>query len=123
MLGSASADGDYADIYAPGWIEFLRASLIDECRRIGLTDVNPQTLQHAPRPITQIASLRVYEHGFAGICYRSRFGLPVENWALFEPLQITPADSEAITASDPILKQALKILGLSMSSSDFNLPL
>jgi len=115
LLGTASADGNYADIYASQWIAFLRRKLADECLRLGLRDLDASVLQRdAPRRITQLASLQVYEIGLPGIYYRSRYGHDLENWALFEPFEITPINSEAIAIDDPVLLQALQILGLKL---------
>ena len=65
----------------------------------------------APRQITQLASRVVYELGLPGICYPSRYGHDLENWALFEP-HIQHSVSNPITNEDPALVEALRILGL-----------
>jgi hypothetical protein len=49
----------------------------------------------------------VFNDGFAGIYYRSKYGHDVENWALFEPFQIKITNSESIRADDPDLQRAL----------------
>jgi len=116
LLGSASATGAYADIYAVEWIEFLRRDLANECLRLGIEDLDAGILQRgSPRIITQLASRRVYERGLSGICYRSRYGHNLENWALFEPFPITPASATPITPENPILAEALRILGLRLA--------
>ena len=39
-----------------------------------------------PRAFTQTVSRHIYDSGrFDGICYCSRYGDDVENWAVFEP--------------------------------------
>jgi hypothetical protein len=51
LIGTAAADGDYADIYSSGWIAHLRPKLADECLRLGLQDLDAAVLQDAaPRP-------------------------------------------------------------------------
>jgi hypothetical protein len=116
LFGAAFADGNYADICASQWIAFLRRKLADECLRLGLRDLDAAVLQRdAPRRITQLASLQVYELGLPGIYYRSRYGHDLENWALFEPFQITPTNSGAIASNDSALLEVLKILGLRLS--------
>jgi len=116
LLGTALANGDYADIYASEWVAFLRANLASECLRLGVRDLDAAVLQnYSPRRITQLASLRIYERGFSGIYYRSRFGHDLENWALFEPFRITPIESKDIPIDDPILREALDLLGLKIS--------
>lgn len=83
LLGAAEADGDYADLYSSGWIAYLRVKLADECLRLGLQDLDASVIQNAsPRRITQLASRQAYETGCAGICYLSRYGHDLENWAL-----------------------------------------
>jgi hypothetical protein len=115
LLGSASATGSYADIYAVEWIEFLRRDLANECLRLGLEDLDAGILQRGPRRITQLASRRVYERGLSGICYLSRYGHNLENWALFEPFPITPGSATPITPDNPMLTEALRILGLRLA--------
>lgn len=113
LMGTASAPGDYADIYAGEWVALLRRVLADECVRLGVRDLDAGILQReSPRRLTQLASAQVYERGFPGIYYRSRHGHNLENWALFEPFPISSLKSEAIGSDDPNLLQALGILGL-----------
>jgi hypothetical protein len=115
LLGAALASGECADVYASGWVSFLRGNLSSECVRLGLTDLDAGVLQnYSPRRITQLASLRIYEHGFSGVYYRSRFGHDLENWALFEPFKITPTDSRPIRVGDPVLEEALDLLALKL---------
>lgn len=118
MIGKAEAQGEYADIYASVWIAYLRAKLADECLRLGLQDLDASVIQSSsPRRITQLASRQVYEIGCDGICYRSRYGRDLENWAIFEPFPIRPKESGPIRSDDPDLLQALQILGLKLSAS------
>jgi len=113
LLGFAHADGDYADIYASGWILLLRHRLAGECVRLGVSDLDASVLQqHAPRRITQLASLEARRRNFEGVYYRSRFGHDLENWALFEPFRISNAAAEAIAADDATFLEALQMLGL-----------
>jgi hypothetical protein len=114
LLGTASASGEYADIYATEWIALLRRALADECLRLGVDDLDAGVLQRESRRLTQLASAQVYERGFPGIYYRSRHGHNLENWALFEPFLITASRAEKISIDDPNLLQALGILGLQM---------
>jgi hypothetical protein len=114
LLGTASASGEYADIYATEWIALLRRALADEYLRLGVDDLDAGALQRESRRLTQLASAQVYERGFPGIYYCSRHGHNLENWALFEPFLITASRSEKISIDDPNLLQALGILGLQM---------
>ena len=116
LLGAASATGKYADVYASNWVAFLRKELAGEVVRLGLTEIDAGILQRdTPRRLTQLASAKAYERGFAGIYYRSRHGHDLENWALFEPFLIDSLRSEGISIDDPNLLQALTMLGLEMS--------
>jgi hypothetical protein len=113
LLGYARADGDYADIYASRWILLLRHRLADECLRLGLSDLDASVLQrHAPRRITQLASLEARRRNFDGVYYRSRFGHDLENWALFEPFRISQAGSTPIAADDATFLKAMRMLEL-----------
>jgi len=113
LLGFAHADGEYADIYASGWILFLRHRLAGECVRLGVSDLDASVLQrHAPRRITQLASLEARRRNFDGVYYRSRFGHDLENWALFEPFRISQPGSAAIAGDDPTFVAALQMLAL-----------
>jgi hypothetical protein len=115
LVGSASVDGTYADIYAAEWIALLRHRLAGECLQLGWSDLDASGLQrHAPRRITQLGSLEVRRHSFDGIYYRSRYGPDSENWA-FEPFRIRRATSEAFGSKDRNFLEALRILGLKLT--------
>lgn len=113
LLGFAHADGDYGDIYASGWIVLLRHRLAGEWVRLGVSDLDASVLQqHAPRRITQLASLEARRRNFDGIYYRSRYGHDLENWALFEPFRISQEGAQPIEWEDATFLQALAMLGL-----------
>lgn len=113
LLGFAHADGDYADIYASGWILLLRHRLAGEWVRLGVSDLDASVLQqHASRRITQLASLEARRRNLDGIYYRSRFGHDLENWALFEPFRISQEGAEPIAPDDALMLEALQMLGL-----------
>jgi hypothetical protein len=81
--------------------------------KFGFDDLDASVLQQtAPRSVTQLASRIVFNDGFAGIYYRSKYGHDVENWALFEPVQINMQDPETIRPDDPDLQRALQLHGL-----------
>ncbi len=113
VIGTASAEGNYADICGAEWIAALRRRLGSECLRLGFPDLDAAALQSpSPRIITQLASRVVYDMGLAGIYFRSRYGQNLENWALFEPCRIRHAESDPVSKNDPALAEALRILGL-----------
>jgi hypothetical protein len=89
--------------------------LASQCLRLGITDLDASVLQSgSPRHITQLASRLVYELGFAGVYYRSRYSHELENWALVEPFRIRDTASTPITKDNPALLQAIHILGLKL---------
>lgn len=113
VIGTAAAEGNYADIYAAEWIALLRRKLVSECLRMGLRDLDASGLQNSsPRTLTQLVSRIVYDMGLAGVYYRSRYGHNQENWALFEPCRIHRTKSRRVTTDDEALAEAMKILGL-----------
>ncbi len=113
MIGVATAGGEYADICSSEWISRLRVALAGHLERFGVDDLDASVLQMtAPRGLTQLVSRVVFSEGLAGIYYRSKYGHDVENWALFEPFQITVKDSEPIRVDDPDLQRAFELHAL-----------
>ena len=90
MMGEATVTGKYADVYAAGWVSYLRDALAFDCIALGVEDLDDSVFQQGrPRRLRQLASLRVNQAGLDGVFCRSRYGHDLENWALFEPFQIT----------------------------------
>jgi hypothetical protein len=113
VIGTAAADGNYADIYAAEWIALLRRKLVSDCLRMGLRDLDASALQNSsPRTLTQLVSRIVYDMGLAGVYYRSRYGHNLENWALFEPCRIHRMKSRPVSADDAAVQEAMRILEL-----------
>jgi hypothetical protein len=118
LIGSAQADGQFADVYAPEWIAYLRRELASTAVALGLSEIDAATLQAGrPRKLTQDASLVVFRNGYDGVFYCSRYGHSIENWALFEPFSLRNTSGVEILANDPDLHQALHIHGLTMTES------
>ena len=118
LIGSAQADGQYADVYAPEWIAYLRRELASTAVALGLSEIDAATLQAGrPRKLTQDASLVVFRNGYDGVFYCSRYGHSIENWAIFEPFPLRNTSGAEIAASDPDLQEALRIHGLTMTES------
>jgi hypothetical protein len=121
LIGTAHADGQYADVYAPEWIAYLRRELASTAVALGLSEIDAATLQSGrPRQLTQEASLIVFRNGFDGVFYRSRYGHSIENWAIFEPFPLRDTAGAAIAIDDPDLHSALRILGLTMTEAAVN---
>jgi hypothetical protein len=118
LIGTAHAEGQYADIYAPEWIALLRRELASTAVALGLSEIDAATLQAGrPRQLTQEASLVVFRRGLDGIFYRSRYGHSIENWAIFEPFPLRNTAGSAIVADDPDLQSALRLHGLTMTKA------
>jgi len=89
ILGLAATDKDYADVCSSEWISRLLKSLAIHLKKWGVEEFDASVLQRtALRILTQSVSRIVFDGGFAGIYYRSKYGHDIENWALFEPFQI-----------------------------------
>lgn len=115
VLGTASIEGNYADICGGEWITLLRRKLASDCLNLGIKEFDASVLQSGSAEalrITQLASRVVYELGLPGIYYRSRYGHDFENWALFEPFRLRETASWPIAKDNPALLEAADILGL-----------
>ena len=113
-MGEATVTGAYADLYSASWVSYLRQTLAADCIALGLEDLDDSVLQQGePRRLTQLASLKVNEAGLDGIYYRSLYGHDLENWALFEPFEISsPKAPLEIRPDDVDLQEACRLLGL-----------
>jgi hypothetical protein len=118
-IGTAKVEGEYADIYALGWVSHLRTALAGIAVKLGMKDFDLSSLEPAePRVLTQQAGRIVFELGYAGVFYHSRYGHSIENWAIFEDwtmpdrFPIHQPSSRKVAEDDPDLLGALRILGL-----------
>jgi hypothetical protein len=117
VAGSAFHYGAYADVYSSDWIGILRKQLAGFCVALGISELDAGALQQpGSRPLTQRVSRMVFNNGFDGIHYGSRFGDDVRNWALFEPFKIDPQQVIPIDPEDADLQAALAIHGLLLVS-------
>jgi hypothetical protein len=97
IMGLATTDQEYADVCSSEWVSRLRKLLAVHLKTFGLGEFDASVLQQtAPRILTQFVSRIVFNDGFPGIYYRSKYGHDIENWALFEPFQIKIQESEII---------------------------
>jgi RES domain len=118
-IGTANVEGEYADIYALGWVSHLRTALAGIAVKLGMKDFDLSSLEPAePRVLTQQAGRIAFELGYAGVFYHSRYGHSIENWAIFEDwtlpdrFPIHQPKSQKVVEADPDLLEALRILGL-----------
>ena len=117
VIGSAYSYGSYADVYSSDWIGILREGLAVFCIALGIPELDAAALQQpTSRPLTQRVSRVVFDGGFDGIHYRSRFGHDIRNWAMFEPFKIDPQQTAPIDPADSDLQAALAIHGLLLAS-------
>jgi len=109
-MGSAQATGFYADIFSSGWLAHLRKTLAVVAIQLGIRDIDTSVLQSTlPRRFTQMASFEVWSANLDGIFYRSRFGHDLENWAIFEPFNISDVNCDDLRIDDACLIEAMKI--------------
>jgi hypothetical protein len=114
-MGTATVQGEFADIYAAGWVSYLRSRLAAAALKLGMMDIDLATLQTSePRKLTQLASREAYLLEVTGIFYRSRHGHSLENWALFEPVSLDDETSEEVSVDDPDLIEAMELHGLEL---------
>ena len=114
-MGSANGHGTFADIGATEWISKLRRGLAALLISLGVPDFDASVLQRsAPRILTQSVSEFVYGEGFDGIRYLSKYGNDIENWALFEPVDLTARNHRDIPPDDADLNKALRIFSLTL---------
>lgn len=115
MIGSANAQGRFADVGASDWLSKLRRILATLLISHGLPDLDASVLQRSgPRVLTQNVSSVVYKEGFNGIRYLSKYGHDIENWALFEPADLTSRLENSIQPDDPDLVEALRFFDLAI---------
>ena len=116
MMGKATLNGIFADIYAAAWVALLRRTLAAEALRLGIREIDLSTLETAePRRLTQLASRQANRMNFAGVFYRSRYGHSLENWAIFEPFPLENSQSENLSEDDPDFLGALRIHGIRLA--------
>ena len=90
-------------------------ALAGQLEKFGLDDIDASALQKtAPRILTQLVSRTVFYAGFSGIYYLSKYGHDIENWALFEPFQITVRDPEPVRIDHSDLQLALRLHSLKL---------
>lgn len=114
IMGSAEVRGRFAEIGTSEWIAELRRRLAPLLIQLGIPDFDASVLQRSgPRYLTQRVSRFVYQQGFNGIRYLSKYGHDLENWALFEPADLSSIRYELIQpAGDTDLLAALRVFEL-----------
>ncbi len=87
VIGAANTAGVFAAIGTAESLAILRGALAATVVGHGLDDLDAAAIRLSlPRAFTQAVSRYVYDLGrFDGVCYRSKYGDDIENWAVFEP--------------------------------------
>jgi hypothetical protein len=119
-VGTATVDGEFADVGHSDSLAHLRAALADRVLHYGFDDLDAGELRRrVPRALTQEISRYLFEHGrdragepLAGLRYQSRLGDELTNWAIFEPTRPTRAESRPIEPGDADLRAVLELFSL-----------
>ena len=112
VLGAASCNGTFADVYHSSWNHYLVEHLGHAIQ--GDFDLGA-LLRSERRDVTQRVSQLVWGHGdgFDGIRYLSRWGYEIECWALFQPFRtLHPTSVASIDPSDSEFQAALSVHNL-----------
>jgi hypothetical protein len=73
-IGTANVEGEYADIYALGWVSHLRSALAGIAVKLEMEDIDLSSLERAePRQLTQEAGERGFEPPTPWSRNRNRF--------------------------------------------------
>ncbi len=121
-LGTGTvAGGRFVPIYSSEWLSHLRREFEAELESSTLSQSNDadfdlHLLMSRNRSLTQRFASAIYAMGYNGICYESRHGTDLVNWALFEPLQISSPEISALSLEDHDFQEAIKRLDLRVSS-------
>jgi len=114
-FGVAIAAGEYVTSVAANGSAVCGRALAGQLEKFGLDDIDASALQKTARRLfTQLVSRIVFYAGFSGIYYLSKYGHDIENWALFEPFQITVRDPEPVRIDDSDLQLALRLHSLKL---------
>ncbi len=80
----------WLDLRAAETREALRMELAATLLDLGLADLDLSGVLGPRRSLTQAIARWTYEHGYAGIVYRSRFNEALSLWAIFEGAAFDP---------------------------------
>ncbi|MBI2940675.1 MAG: RES family NAD+ phosphorylase [Chloroflexi bacterium] len=97
--------------------EALRLELAEVLANLRIDDLDVSGVRGPRRELTQAIARWAYEHGFAGLAYRSRFDDSLDCWAVFEGAELEPVGvAEPLTPADPDLLAAATLFGLHVES-------
>lgn len=103
----------WLDLRAAATYQALRVELAATILRLGLPDLDVSGVRGPSRELTQAIARWVYEHGYHGMVYRSRFDDAFDCWAIFEGAATIPDSApESIKRTGPDLRAAAALLGL-----------
>lgn len=105
----------WLDLRATETREALRSELADTLLELGLADLDLSGVLGPRRSLTQAIARWAYEHGYAGIVYRSRFNDALSLWAIFEGAAFDPVGvPEPIVPDAPDLVATARLFGLAI---------
>ncbi len=107
----------FADVYRSEWLSFLQNRLDPELLRHAMIESGEHefdlaVLMSKRRRLTQRLATLVYQCGYDGIYYQSRYGTDLFNFAIFEPFALEGCAVSEISVADPDLQTALARLAL-----------
>ena len=130
VMGEASVFGTFAHVGRSRSLAHLRRLMTARLVHYGLSDLDAGTIRlSAPRRLTQEISRCVFEMtevgsvepSYHGICYLSRLGDELENWAIFEVSEpsggeprIEPGAVSELSPEDSDFQAALRVHGLTL---------
>lgn len=129
-MGEASVLGTFAHVGRRRSLAHLRRLLAARLVHYGLPDLDAGTIRlTAPRRLTQEISRCIFEMtevgsvepSYHGICYLSRLGDELENWAIFEMSEasggeprIEPGRVSDLSPEDPDFQAVLRVHELTL---------
>lgn len=120
-LGEGYVEGDFVEVGHSSSLAWLHVHLAARLVHYMLTELDASVVRiSAPRRLTQEISRKMFEltvegsRRYAGIAYLSRLGDEFQNWAIFEPADLSRRLPRNIAPEDEDLATALQRLGLTL---------
>jgi hypothetical protein len=121
LVGTGRPQGRFVQLGHHESLAALRSALAGRVVHYGIGDLDAAAVRlSVPRAFTQEISRYVFEQTvdghrhWDGICYQSRHGDDLQNWAFFEPSSPAEQTSAPFRANDPDLAAALSLHRLTL---------
>jgi hypothetical protein len=112
-------DQRWADLRSLETRETLRVELASTLLSLGWTDLDLSDALGRSRPLTQAIARWLYERGWHGIAYASRFNCSFHCWAIFEGARFEEVDDptagDGVAADHPGFVECGRLLGLNVN--------